>query len=199
MKVDFRTRAAFDGADYDDATERWTARIVREGTPCTLGPKHIVLATSVSGTPNIPRIAGIGNFKGPVLHSSQFKAGHEWAGRPVVVFGTATSAHDVCQELHAAGAEVTMVQRSPTMVVNVEPAQLYDKTYLGRIDSGQAGIVLLLPPQARIGQSCAGFGRIAASLSRRRLDLCQIPPRQTATCKAGKQLAKVPRHDYNAG
>src|SRR5258708_27243802 len=24
-----------------------------------------------------------------------------------------------------------MVQRSPTMVVNVEPAQLYDKTYLG--------------------------------------------------------------------
>ena len=47
------------------------------------------------------------------------------------MFGTGTSAHDVCQELQAAGADVTMVQRSPTMVVNVEPAQLYDKTYLG--------------------------------------------------------------------
>src|SRR5216683_6056915 len=53
-------------------------------------------------------------------------------GRPVVVFGTGTSAHDICQELHAHGAEVTMVQRSPTMVVNVDPsAQLYDQSYLG--------------------------------------------------------------------
>jgi putative flavoprotein involved in K+ transport len=97
----------------------------------TLRPKHIVLATSVSGTPNIPDIEGIGNFKGEVLHSSRFKAGRQWTGRPVIVFGTGTSAHDICQELQAAGADVTMVQRSPTMIVNVEPAQLYDKTYLG--------------------------------------------------------------------
>ena len=46
--------------------------------------------------------------------------------------GTGTSAHDICQELQANGADVTMVQRSPTLVVNVDPsAQLYDKTYLG--------------------------------------------------------------------
>ena len=90
-----------------------------------------MLATSVSGTPNIPEIEGIDNFEGEVLHSSRFKAGRQWAGRPVIVFGTGTSAHDICQELQAAGADVTMVQRSPTMVVNVEPAQLYDKTYLG--------------------------------------------------------------------
>ena len=66
-----------------------------------------------------------------MLHSSQFAAGKEWCGRSVVVFGTGTSAHDICQELQAFGADVTMVQRSPTMVVNVEPAQLYDKAYLG--------------------------------------------------------------------
>src|SRR5262249_37219195 len=91
----------------------------------------IVLATSVSGTPNIPHIDGLENFRGPVLHSSQFNAGREWAGRSVVVFGTGTSAHDICQQLQAAGADVIMVQRSPTMVVNVEPTQLYDKPYLG--------------------------------------------------------------------
>ncbi len=112
-------------------TQRWTARLTRADGGRTLRPRHIVLATSVSGTPNIPRIDGIEKFAGQVLHSSQFAAGREWAGRSVVVFGTGTSAHDICQELHASGAEVTMVQRSPTMVVNVEPAQLYDKTYLG--------------------------------------------------------------------
>jgi len=131
MEVDFWTRTDFGGADYDEASQRWTARLTREGVGRTLRPKHIVLATSVSGTPNIPEIPGIEKFGGEVLHSSRFKAGREWAGRPVVVFGTGTSAHDICQELHAAGADVTMVQRSPTMVVNVEPAQLYDKTYLG--------------------------------------------------------------------
>ena len=131
LELDFSTRTSFEGASYDTASQRWAARITRDGVPRSLHPKHIVLATSVSGTPNLPHIDGIGNFKGPVLHSSRFKAGREWAGRPVVVFGTGTSSHDICQELHAAGAEVTMVQRSPTMVVNVEPAQLYDKTYLG--------------------------------------------------------------------
>jgi cation diffusion facilitator CzcD-associated flavoprotein CzcO len=131
MEIDFWTRTAFEGADYDETSQRWIARIDRDGAPRIIRPKHIVLATSVSGTPNIPDIKGIEAFKGPVLHSSQFKAGREWAGRPVTVFGTGTSSHDICQELHAAGAHVTMVQRSPTMVVNVEPAQLYDKTYLG--------------------------------------------------------------------
>ena len=131
LEVDFWTRTSFDGADYDAASQRWTARLTRGGVARTLRPKHIVLATSVSGTPSIPVIEGIEQFKGPVLHSSRFAAGKQWAGRPVAVFGTGTSAHDICQELQAAGADVTMVQRSPTMVVNVEPAQLYDKAYLG--------------------------------------------------------------------
>jgi putative flavoprotein involved in K+ transport len=131
MDVDFWTRTSFEGASYDDAAARWTVRLRKDGAERTLHPKHIVMATSVSGVPSIPAIDGIESFKGPVLHSSQFKAGREWQGRSVVVFGTGTSAHDICQELEAAGARVTMVQRSPTMVVNVEPAQLYDRTYLG--------------------------------------------------------------------
>jgi putative flavoprotein involved in K+ transport len=90
------------------------------------------MATSVSGTPNIPKIATIDNFEGSVLHSSQFSGGAGWRGKSVVVMGTGTSAHDICQELQASGAEVTMDQRSPTLVVNIEPsAQLYDKIYLG--------------------------------------------------------------------
>ena len=131
LGVDFWTRTSFEGASYDDAAGRWTVRLNREGTECLLHPKHIVIATSVSGFPSIPVIDGIENFQGEVLHSSAFKAGRAWQGRSVVVFGTGTSAHDICQELEASGARVTMVQRSPTMVVNVEPAQIYDRTYLG--------------------------------------------------------------------
>ena len=132
MEVNFWTETVFEGADYDEATQQWSARVRKpDGAVRTLRPKHIVLATSVSGTPNIPKIATLEDFASRVLHSSQFKGGSEWSGKSVVVLGTGTSAHDICQELQAHGADVSMVQRSPTMIVNVEPAQLYDKTYLG--------------------------------------------------------------------
>lgn len=132
MEVNFWTRSTFEGAEYDETARSWRARIrSADGRVRTLHPKHIVLATSVSGVPNIPKIETIENFGGQVLHSSKFAAGAEWNNRSVVVLGSGTSAHDICQELQAHGARVTMVQRSPTMVVNVDPsAQLYDKTYL---------------------------------------------------------------------
>jgi len=39
------------------------------------------------------------------------------------VLGTGTSGHDVAQELHAHGAQVTMIQRSKTYVVSLKEAQ----------------------------------------------------------------------------
>lgn len=133
MEINFWTETTFENADYDEATQSWRATVRRaDGTTRTLRPRHIVMATSVSGTPNIPKIATIENFGGQVLHSSKFKGGADWKGRSVVVMGTGTSAHDICQELHANGASVTMVQRSPTLVINVDPsAQLYETTYFG--------------------------------------------------------------------
>ncbi|MBN8972234.1 MAG: NAD(P)-binding domain-containing protein [Rhizobiales bacterium] len=132
MDLDFWTRTTFEGATYDDATATWQATVRRDGhAPRTLHPKHIVLATSVSSVPNIPAIPTIENFKGTVLHSSQFTKGADWRGKSALVLGTGTSSHDIAQELQANGVNITMVQRSPTMVINVDPsAQLYDKTYL---------------------------------------------------------------------
>lgn len=132
MDINFWTETSFEQASYDEKTCTWTVEVQRaDGRRRSLRPKHIVMATSVSGIPNIPEIPTIENFKGPVVHSSAFTAGAEWEGRSAIVFGTGTSAHDVAQELHAHGAKVAIVQRSPTLVVNVDPsAQLYDQIYL---------------------------------------------------------------------
>jgi cation diffusion facilitator CzcD-associated flavoprotein CzcO len=133
MDVNFWTDTVFEKAAYDEKCGSWTATVRRgDGTARVLRPKHIVMATSVSGTPNIPNVPTLENFQGPVLHSSSFTGGAEWKDRSALVIGTGTSAHDIAQELHARGAKVTMVQRSPTLVVNIEPsAQLYDGIYLG--------------------------------------------------------------------
>ena len=134
MEVDFWTKTNFEGAQYDEKAGCWNARLkLADGSERIMRPRHIIMATSVSGTPNIPKIPTLDRFKGKVVHSSGFKNGAEWKDKPVYVFGTGTSAHDIAQDLHGSGAKVTIVQRSPTLVVNVEPsAQLYDGVYYGK-------------------------------------------------------------------
>ena len=133
MEINFWTSTSFEGATYNPAARRWMARLkLADGTIRELHPRHIVMATSVSGTPNIPTIPTLDRFAGKIVHSSKFGDGAAWRGKPVFVFGTGTSAHDIAQDLHGNGALVTMVQRSPTLVTNVEPAaQLYDGIYYG--------------------------------------------------------------------
>ena len=46
------------------------------------------------------------------------------------MIGTGNSGHDIAQDLHSSGAEVTLVQRSPTLIVSIEPsAQLVYAPY----------------------------------------------------------------------
>src|SRR5262249_17756315 len=95
-------------------------------------PRHVVLATGVSGIPIIPDIPTLKRFAGTVLHSSQYQDGDAWRGKRAIVIGSGNSGHDIAQDLHAAGPQVTLVQRSSTMVVNVEPSAqlpyaLYDE------------------------------------------------------------------------
>ena len=136
MEINFWTRTTLEHAAFDPQARRWTARLrIANGGSDTIReirPRHIVMATSVSGTPKLPDIPTLDRFAGKVVHSSGFRDGEKWRGRNVLVFGTGTSAHDIAQDLHGNGARVTMVQRSPTLVVNVEPsAQIYDGIYLG--------------------------------------------------------------------
>ena len=136
LEIDFWTRTTFKGATWDATTKRWAAHLALDlagGAGRTLHPRHIVMATSVSGTPNMPEIPTLDRFKGQVVHSSKFSDGAQWKDRDVYVFGTGTSAHDIAQDLHGNGARTTIVQRSPTLITNVEPsAQLYDGVYYGK-------------------------------------------------------------------
>jgi cation diffusion facilitator CzcD-associated flavoprotein CzcO len=93
-------------------------------------PRHIVMATGVSGIPNIPDIPGLANFTGRIVHSSRYEDGEDWKGKRAIVIGSGNSGHDIAQDLYSSGADVTLVQRSPTLVTNIEPsAQLAYAAY----------------------------------------------------------------------
>ena len=132
MELDFWTRTEFTGGSYDAAAQRWTVDLrMADGRTRTLHPRHIVMATGVSDIPNLPDIPSLKKFKGRVMHSHQYGGAAEWNGRSALVIGTGTSGHDIAQDLHSNGAQVALVQRSPTLVLNIEPSAQLPYTLYG--------------------------------------------------------------------
>lgn len=109
---------------WDAASKAWDLELTRaDGSIRRMRPRHVVFACGVSAIPKRPDLAGLERFGGTVLHSGEYTEGSAWRGQSVVVIGTGNSAHDVAQDLHARGAKVTMVQRSPTHIVSLREAQ----------------------------------------------------------------------------
>ena len=108
---------------YDEVEQHWTVTLRRsDGTERELRPRDIIMATGVSGIANLPNIPTLDEFQGRVVHSSEYQGGDDYTEKKAIVIGTGNSGHDIAQDLYSSGAEVTMVQRSPTLVVNIEPS-----------------------------------------------------------------------------
>lgn len=131
LELNFWTETEFEGGAYSEKEGCWTVTLRRaDGSRRIMRPRHVVLATGVSGIPNVPDIPGLENFTGKVVHSSQYDDGENWKGKRAIVVGTGNSGHDIAQDLHSSGADVTLVQRSPTLIVSIEPsAQLVYTPY----------------------------------------------------------------------
>ena len=123
MELNCWTGTEFEGGCYDEGEGRWSVTVRRaDGSRRELHPRHVVLATGVSGIPNLPEIPALRHFGGKVIHSSEYQDGEPWRGKRVVVIGTGTSGHDIAQDLCSAGAHVTLVQRSPTLIIQCDPS-----------------------------------------------------------------------------
>jgi putative flavoprotein involved in K+ transport len=123
MELNYWTGTEFESGLYDKTNARWNVTLRRtDGTVRTMHPRHVVMATGVSGIPNSPEIPSLKNFTGKVLHSSQYDDGESWKGKKAIVIGTGNSGHDIAQDLHSSGTDVTLVQRSSTLITNIEPS-----------------------------------------------------------------------------
>jgi cation diffusion facilitator CzcD-associated flavoprotein CzcO len=125
LELNVWTDTAFLGGRYDNEAGRWEVEVdSAERGRRLLRPRHVVIATGVSGIARIPELPGLSEYRGTVVHSSAFGDGRRFAGQRALVIGTGTSGHDCAQELHAVGASVTLVQRSSTTVLSIEPSAI---------------------------------------------------------------------------
>jgi putative flavoprotein involved in K+ transport len=117
MELNYWGSTTCTSARYDEAAGEWIVEVERGGEKLTLRPKQLVLATGMSGKPNMPKFKGMDVFKGEQHHSSKHPGPDAYRGKKVVVIGANNSSHDICAALWEAGVDVTMVQRSSTHIV----------------------------------------------------------------------------------
>jgi indole-3-pyruvate monooxygenase len=101
--------------------------------------RNVVIATGAARRPVVPHWEGESEFEGQVLHSSEYRNGEPWRGRPVLVVGFGNSACEQAIDLVEHDAVTHMSVRSP---VNVVPRDIF-----GLVPVLQLGIVMRhVPP-----------------------------------------------------
>lgn len=124
MELNVWNSTIIKNSKYDDASHTWTVHVQRgEETPRTFKPRHVVFCTGHSGEARIPSFKGQEIFAGALHHASQHRdaaLSKDIKGKRVIVVGTGNSGHDIAQNYCENGAQVTMLQRSPTHVVSAD-------------------------------------------------------------------------------
>lgn len=160
------------GGSYEDQGNRWSVELkLGDGTTRVMHPRHVVMATGVSGIAHIPDLPGLDSFSGKVVHSSRYDDGEDWSGKSAIVIGTGNSGHDIAQDLSSSGANVTMVQRSPTLVVNIEPsAQLPYILYGQGLSLEHCDLITVSMPTPLVREAHVGYTQQSKELDKPLLD-----------------------------
>ena len=133
MELNYWPATALESGTYDEKDGRWSARAAprrrddahNAPAPCGDGDRR-QRHCEHPGHPDAGRLP---------RHRAALEPdrdGEDFGGKKALVIGTGNSGHDIAQDLWSSGAEVTLIQRGPSMVVNIEPSAqlayaLYDE------------------------------------------------------------------------
>jgi cation diffusion facilitator CzcD-associated flavoprotein CzcO len=172
MECNVWTGTEFVGGTFDEARGVWNARVGRaDGSERVLHPRHLVFANGVSGDKKIPAVPGLGDFKGEILHTSDYDSGQAYRGKRALVLGTGTSGHDCAQDLHGHGASVKLIQRGSTTIISLEAAATSDAPYLdGELPIEDVDLLGLAPTFSLLKKGFQENTRRCAELDKKLLD-----------------------------
>jgi len=119
---DLRTNISFGRevvrADYDEVTATWAVVTTTvEGDEETFEAPILVSAVGMVNRPSIPSIPGAETFRGPVMHTADWRDDVDYAGKRVAVIGTGASAMQLVPSIAGKAASVVVFQRSKQWAV----------------------------------------------------------------------------------
>lgn len=129
-------------AAYDETAADWTVTLRSAAGVEEQKFAAVVSAVGQLNRPLIPDIAGQEAFAGVRVHTSRWPENLQYAGKKIIVIGTAATALQIVPELAREASQLTVFQRSPTWVL-VHPE------YRRAISPGEQWAVDHLPGYAR--------------------------------------------------
>lgn len=107
-------------ADWSSADSRWTLRVQTPDGEQEFTANFVYICAGYYNYDHgyTPDFAGVDDFTGQVVHPQFWPEGLDTIGKNVVVIGSGATAMTLVPALAEAGANVTMLQRSPTYVIS---------------------------------------------------------------------------------
>ena len=108
-------------ADWDSSTSRWTVEAqLEDGTTTHIQSNFLLMCSGYYSYErgHMPQFPGQDAFPGPIICPQFWPEDLDYRGKKVVVIGSGATAMTLVPSLARDGAEVTMLQRSPTYVVS---------------------------------------------------------------------------------
>ncbi|KAE9404770.1 FAD/NAD(P)-binding domain-containing protein [Gymnopus androsaceus JB14] len=121
LELNVWTSSLVSNAHQDPKTNIWSVSVTREGgSTRTLRVKHLVFAIGFGDClPTMPEYPGADQFEGEILHSTRYKTARDYAGKKAIVVGACGSGKFTAMLMHFFGLDVTMYQRSSTLVLTI--------------------------------------------------------------------------------
>ncbi|KAG5581444.1 hypothetical protein H5410_052071 [Solanum commersonii] len=109
-------------AFYNSEENKWNvkSRNVASGEMELYACDFLILVTGENNEGYIPNVVGIENFKGNIIHSSDYKSGEQYKDKKVLVIGSGNSGMEIAFDLSNYGSHTSIVIRSPIHVVTRE-------------------------------------------------------------------------------
>lgn len=99
-------------AEFDAKLGFWRLKCVDKAEMVTeYVCRWLIVATGENAEAVVPDIEGIGEFGGPIRHTSLYKSGEEFSGKKVLVVGCGNSGMEVCLDLCNHDASPSLVVR----------------------------------------------------------------------------------------
>jgi len=124
LRQHMRFNSRVEGARFDEEAGCWVIPVV-DGE--TLSAQYCVAATGCLSSANVPDIAGIDHFSGPIYHTGSWPhEGVDFTGKRVAVIGTGSSAVQSIPIIAEQASHLSVFQRSANYAVPAHNRPLED-------------------------------------------------------------------------
>ena len=125
---------------YSDATGKFTvtAKDLLKDEHQTEEFDYVVVANGHFSVPNVPSFEGMERFPGRVMHSHDFRAADEFAGKRMLIIGGSYSAEDIGIQCHKYGAKSVIFSYRTKPMGFEWPESLSERPLLTKLDGTKA-------------------------------------------------------------